>query len=113
MSIGSLSRLTNNYIQSPISKQLTNTTSTPGGTNINSASFAQQPDTNNFSPFAQVLSALQQLQQSNPTQYQQVTQDIGNQLESAAQTAAADGNTQAAANLTQLAADFKTEIGRA
>jgi cellulose 1,4-beta-cellobiosidase len=52
------------------------------------------------------MSTLQQLQQSNPTQYTQVTSQIATNLQSAAQTATADGNTSAASQLTQLATDF-------
>jgi hypothetical protein len=49
---------------------------------------------------------LQQLEQSNPTQYTQVTQQISKNLQSAAQTATASGNTSAASQLNQLATDF-------
>jgi hypothetical protein len=66
----------------------------------------QTQDNNNLSPFAQVMSELQQLQQSNPTQYQQVTQQIATNLTAAAQTATTAGNTTAASQLTQLATDF-------
>lgn len=67
---------------------------------------AQQPDSSQLSPLGQVLSTLQQLQQSNPTEYKQVTQQIATNLTSAAQTAQTDGNTTAANQLTQLASDF-------
>ena len=66
----------------------------------------QQPDNSQLSPFAQLMSTLQQLQQSNPTEYQQVTQQIGTNLQSAAQTATQDGNTSAASQLSQLSTDF-------
>jgi len=59
-----------------------------------------------LSAFAQVLSTLQQLQQSNPTEYQQVTAQIATNLQTAAQAATTDGNTTQAAQLTQLATDF-------
>ena len=52
------------------------------------------------------MSTLQQLQQSDPTKYQQVTQQIATNLQSAAQTAQAEGNTTAANQLNQLATDF-------
>lgn len=48
----------------------------------------------------------QQLQQSNPSQYQQVTQQIATNLQSAAQTAQSEGNTGEANQLNQLASDF-------
>jgi hypothetical protein len=53
-----------------------------------------------------VLSLLQQLQQSNPSQYQQVTQQIATNLQSAAQTAQQNGNASASNQLNQLATDF-------
>jgi hypothetical protein len=66
-----------------------------------------QPDNTQLSPFAQVASELQQLQQSNPTEYQQVTAQIATNLQSAAQAATASGNTTAATQLSQLATDFQ------
>ncbi len=67
---------------------------------------SQQSDSSQLSPFAQLMSTLQQLQQSNPTQYQQVTQQIATNLQSAAKTATADGDTTTATQLTTLATDF-------
>ena len=52
------------------------------------------------------MSTLQKLQQTDPTKYQQVMQQIATNLQTAAQTATASGNTTAAAQLTQLATDF-------
>jgi len=52
------------------------------------------------------MSALQQLQQSDPTKYGQVTQQIAANLQDAAQTAQGGGNTSAANQLNQLATDF-------
>jgi hypothetical protein len=63
-------------------------------------------DSNQLSPFAQLMSTLQQLQQSDPTKYQQVTQQIAANLQSAAQAAQANGNSTAATQLSQLATDF-------
>ena len=99
------------YLQSILGTVLQNigvTTSKTGSgaSSIGSTSSAQQPDTGQLSPFAQLTSTLQQLQQSNPTQYQQVTQQIATNLQSAAQTAQASGNSTAASQLNQLATDF-------
>ena len=80
------------------------TTSSLNG--IGGLTSTQQPDNSQLSPLGQVLSTLQQLQQSNPTEYKQVTQQIASNLTSAAQTAQSDGNTNAANQLTQLASDF-------
>ncbi len=52
------------------------------------------------------MNTLQQLQQSNPAKYAQVTQQISTNLQSAAQTATSSGNTAAASQLNQLATDF-------
>jgi hypothetical protein len=52
------------------------------------------------------MSTLQQLQQTNPSQYQQVTSQIATNLQSAAQTAQSEGNTTASNQLSQLATDF-------
>ena len=66
----------------------------------------QPPDTGQLSSFAQLAGTLQQLQQSNPAEYTQVTQKIAANLQSAAQTAQASGNTTAASQLNQLSSDF-------
>ena len=66
----------------------------------------QQPDQSHLSQFAQLLSALQRLQQTDPTKYQQVTQQIAANLQTAAKTAESDGNTTLANQLNQLSTDF-------
>lgn len=83
----------------------TNSTSTGAGAAV-ALSATPQDGNPQLSAFAQVLSTLQQLQQSNPTEYQQVTSQIATNLQTAAQTATTDGNTTQAAQLTQLATDF-------
>jgi hypothetical protein len=62
---------------------------------------------NQHSSFAQILSSLQQLEQSNPSQYQQVTQKVAGNLQTASQLATASGNTAVASQLTRLSTDFK------
>jgi len=54
------------------------------------------------------MSSLQQLQQTNPSEYQQITQQISTNLASAAQTAQTDGNATAATSLNQLSTDFSS-----
>jgi hypothetical protein len=83
-----------------------NNTTAANLTSTGASSLTQQPDSGQLSPFAQLASTLQQLLQSNPAQYKQVTQQIATNLQTAAQTATASGNTTAAAQLTQLATDF-------
>jgi hypothetical protein len=71
-----------------------------------SSSVTQAPDSGRLSPFAQLVSTLQQLQQSNPAQFQQVASQIATNLKSAAQSAQSSGNPVAAGQLNQLATDF-------
>jgi ribosomal protein L22 len=112
MSSSSINNLSSGYLQSILSSALQNaglTTNKTGNSDslsgIDPSSVAQS-DHSQLSPFAQLMSTLQQLQQSDPTKYQQVTQQIATNLQSAAQTAQSDGNTTAASQLSQLATDF-------
>src|ERR1700691_5816104 len=107
MSSSSINNLTNGYLQSILGNALQGTglslNTTP---NSVQATSSQAQDNGQLSPFAQVMSSLQQLQQSNPTEYQQVTQQIATNLQSAAQSATNEGNTSAASQLNTLASDF-------
>jgi hypothetical protein len=111
MSTNSINSLSSSYLQSILENALqsngvtnqSNTLTTPS-----LGSLTSKQDSGQLSPFAQIASTLQQLQQSNPTEYQQVTKTIAANLTSAAQTAQTDGNTNAANQLTQLASDFTT-----
>jgi hypothetical protein len=105
MSIGPLVSLASGYIQSLFSNPQSGSSSTNATT---AGASGNIQDTNGLSPFAQVLSSLQQLQQSNPTQYAQVTQQISANLQTAAQTATTNGNSSLATELTQLSTDFKS-----
>src|SRR5271170_1504367 len=101
--------LSSAYVESLLSGALQNNginAATAPASNAAAASIGTQQDSGQLSPLAQLLSTLQQLQQSNPTQYAQVTQQIATNLQAAAQTATADGNTSAANQLTTLATDF-------
>jgi hypothetical protein len=108
MNVNALSN--NNYLQSILSTALqgtglsTNNTGSSTGTNATSLSGAS--DNSQFSPVANLMNTLQQLQQSNPSEYQQVTQQIATNLQNAAKTATTRGNTAAASELNQLASDF-------
>ena len=107
MSTGPIN-LNSSYLQSILNTALQGTGLSPNSTSSSSvsATSSQQQDSGQLSPFAQLMSELQQLQQSNPTEYQQVTQQIATNLQTAAKTATTDGNTSAANQLTQLATDF-------
>jgi len=108
--MGSINTLSSSYLQSILSSTLqsngltSNTGNSPTSGSVSSATL--QSDNGQLSPFTQLMSTLQQLQQSDPTKYQQVTSQIATNLQSAAQTAAADGNPAAANQLNQLATDF-------
>jgi hypothetical protein len=110
MSTNSINSQSISYLQSILSSALQSAKlkNSQSGTGVSStaASPSTPTDSSNLSPFSQVLSALQQLEQSDPTKYQQVAQQIAADLQSAAQTAQSDGNSKAAAELTQLAKDF-------
>jgi hypothetical protein len=98
-SMGSINNVSSNYLQSVFSN-LQSSGLTPN------TSVAPSSDSQQLSPFAQLMSTLQKLQQSDPAKYQQVTQQIATNLTSAARTAQADGNPIAANQLNQLATDF-------
>ena len=108
MSLRQISNLSSDYLQSVLSTALQNT----GGTlnkktnNLDAVASASQPDRSQLSPFAQMMSKLQQLQQSDPAKYQQVTEQIATNLQTAAQTAQSNGDSSAAAQLNKLASDF-------
>jgi hypothetical protein len=108
MSSNSINSLASSYLQSILGTALQATGLSGKSTSSSVSGASGQSDSGQLSPFAQLMSTLQQLQQSNPTEYQQVTQQIAGNLQSAAQTATADGNTSAASQLTQLATDFTT-----
>jgi len=77
------------YLLSILSNTLQAANSTASTTNPTRAAATpttvQSPDTSQLSPFAQLMKTLQQLQQSDPAQYKQVTQQIATNLAAAAQ----------------------------
>jgi|SRR5579872_754489 len=103
-----INSLSNNYLQGILSTafQGTGLSPNPAGTSV--GGIGSPSDNSRLSPFAQLMSTLQQLQQSDPAKYQQVTQQIAANLQAAAQTAQANGNSTAATQLTQLSKDFTT-----
>jgi hypothetical protein len=102
-----MNNLSNNYLQSILNNAVQNSGLNSNSANAVGSSPAALPtDNQQLSPFAQLVGQLQQLQQSDPAKYQQVTQQIATNLQSAAQTAQAGGNTKAASQLNQLSTDF-------
>ena len=87
---------------------VTNNTTANSLNSIGTSSSALPADNQQLSPFAQMMSLLQQLQQSDPTKYQRVALQIATNLQNAAQTAQTDGNSTAAAELGKLAGDFNS-----
>ena len=102
-STSSINNLSSSYLQQLLSSSLQ---SQKTGSNAGASSVSAQSESGQLSPFAQLMSTLQQLQHSNPAEYQQVTKQIATNLQSAAQTATADGNSTQATQLSQLATDF-------
>ena len=100
MGIGPLVNLAGGYLQSILFG------SSNGAASTNTTSAVAAPNMNGLSPFAQILGSLQQLQQSNPAQYQSVTQQISTNLQTGALSASANGNTFLAGQLNQLSTDF-------
>lgn len=110
MSTSSINNLSSSYLQQILASALQNagsTTNNTGGSlsGVNALT-TTQTDNGQLSPFAQLMNTLQQFQQSNPAEYQKVTEQIATNLKSAAQTDQADGNTAGATELNQLATDF-------
>jgi hypothetical protein len=81
----------------PASERSTPTTTRNGGA---------KADSSQLSTAARATSTLQQLQQTEPAKYSQVTQQIAQNLQSASQDAQSEGNAQAAGQLNQLATSF-------
>ncbi|SPE39358.1 hypothetical protein SBA3_3190003 [Candidatus Sulfopaludibacter sp. SbA3] len=110
MSMGSIYNLSS-YLQSALTTAIQGTGLSNQNTgnslsSVNTSSLTLPPDNSQLSPFAQMMSTLQQLQQSDPTKYGQVTQQIATNLQTAAQNAQSAGNTTAANQLNQLSTDF-------
>ena len=112
MSLNAVSNIPDPYLQSLYNSALsatnTNSTTTAAGSgNVDPSSLALPQDSSaQLSPFAQMLTSLQNLQQSDPARYKQVTAQIATDLQDAAKTATADGNTAQADQLNQLSTDF-------
>jgi len=101
--------LTSNYLQSLL-VAIDSSASTSGTSNSSTSSLSSatssSSDNSQLSPFAQLLSTLQNLQQSNPTEYKSVMTEVAANLKNAASTATSDGNSTEASQLTALASDF-------
>ena len=101
MNLSSINNYFTNHTASVLSSGLP-------GTKRSTSAGAPGSNSGQLSPFAQLLSTLQQLDQSNPGQYQQVTKQIATNLQTAAATATKSGNSAGATQLTTLAKDFSS-----
>ena len=81
-----------------------------GATGSATKSSSGQPphDASQLSPLAQFVSTLERLRSSDPVKYADVTQKVAKILDGNAQTALSQGNSNTAAQLRQLSADFST-----
>lgn len=104
--IGNISSSLLNQLFTQVSPPSSLNNSSGGIFSSSAAQFVAPSDQGQLSPLGAILSSLQQLQQTNPTKYQQVTQQIATNLQAAAATAQKAGNTAQANQLNQLASDF-------
>jgi hypothetical protein len=84
-----------------------NSTATNAMNASSASSVQQQADVLSPSPASQFLTQLQQLQTQNPQEFQAMLTEITGQLDQAATTAAANGNSAQANQLTALANTFQ------
>jgi hypothetical protein len=82
------------------------TSASPSG--IDASSVTLQPGNRQLSPFAKLLSTLEQLSKSDPTKYVQVTQQIATNRKNAAQTAQSEGLRPRPINPTSSPATSRT-----
>jgi hypothetical protein len=105
-----LNAINNNSLEALLDSVFQNSSSTAATSSIafgsTSNSSTKTSDHGHLSPFAQLVSLLQELQQTNPAEYQTVAQQIAASLQSAAQTDQANGDTASANQLSQLSTDF-------
>jgi hypothetical protein len=80
----------------------------PPSKSITTSAAAQSIDASTISPTASFLNELSQMQQQNPRQFSQVLTLITNRLDQAAQSASRSGDSQKAAQFSQLAASLQS-----
>jgi hypothetical protein len=104
MVIAPLVNLATDFIDSLLpGSSSTSAASSTSASSSNTTTAGSAATSNATSPFAQVLSSLQQ---SDPAEFQAVTQQITGYLNTGAQTATANGYTTLASQLSQLSTDF-------
>jgi len=108
VAMSAINNLSSSLLQSVLGTALQGTGLTNKTPQNRLSGIGSPSDSGQLSPFAQLMSMLKQLQQSDPSKYQQVTQQIATNLQAAAQTELANGNSAGANQLNQLATDFGT-----
>ena len=101
MVIAPIVNLASDFIDSLIPGSSNKSSSTSAS--ANTATAGGTTAANQTSPFAQVLNSIRQ---SDPAEFQTVTQKIGGYLQTGIQSATANGYTALAGQLTQLSTDF-------
>ena len=91
MSTSAIGNVSSSNLQQVLASALQSAGITANSTGNAGATAASQSDSSRLSPSAQLANSLQQLQESNPTKYKQVTQQVAMNLQSAAQTAQSQG----------------------
>jgi hypothetical protein len=92
MNVNSISDLSNQYMRTVLGGSVEASRASTG--------------TTHSSPFAQMLKNLQTLEQTNPSKYAKVTQQISAKLSNAAQSANQIGDVSLASRLNTLSSDF-------
>jgi hypothetical protein len=105
MNVSSISDLARQHMLSILGYSSTGQSSSTGNLTIGTSNGSSSTT---LSPFAQMLTELQQMEQANPGQYSQVSQQISTNLAAAASTAQARGNTKLATQLSTLSKDFSS-----
>jgi hypothetical protein len=105
MNVSSISDLARQHMLSILGYSSTGQIASTSNLTIGSATSST---TGTLSPFAQMLTEMQQMEQANPAQYAQVSQQISTNLAAASSQAQARGNTKLATSLSTLSKDFSS-----
>jgi len=103
MNVSSISDLARQHMLSILGYSSTAQSSSTGSLSMGTSTGSTSTT---LSPFAQMMTELQQMEQANPAQYSQVSQQISTNLAAASSTALARGNTKLATSLSTLSKDF-------
>ncbi len=105
MNVSSISDLARQHMLSILGYSSTGQSSSSSNLSIGSSNSSSA---GTLSPFAQMLTELQQMEQANPAQYAQVSSQISTNLAAASSQAQVRGNTKLATSLSTLSKDFSS-----